>query len=76
MTLNVAVCPDVTLLLAGCEEMVGGTLTVSAAVLLVALPALLVTVTENFAPLSAEVVAGVVYDADVAPPMGVPFLFH
>jgi hypothetical protein len=50
--------------------------TVSVAALLVALPALLLTVTLNFALLSAVVSAGVVYVEDVAPPIAAPFLFH
>src|ERR1039457_4083509 len=50
--------------------------TVSVAVLLVMLPALLVTVTVNCAPLSAVVVAGVVYEDEVAPPMAAPLFFH
>src|SRR4029077_11972972 len=50
--------------------------TVSVAALLVTLPALLVTVTVNCAPLSEVVVAGVVYEGEVAPPMGVAPLFH
>lgn len=50
--------------------------TVSVAALLVTLPTLLVTVTVNCAPLSAVVVAGVVYEGEVAPPMGVPPRVH
>jgi hypothetical protein len=50
--------------------------TVSVAGLLVTLPVPFVTVTVNCAPLSAEVVAGVVYEADVAPLMAAPPLFH
>lgn len=46
------------------------------AALLVTLPALLVTVTVNSALLSEVVVAGVVYNAAVAPLIGVPFFFH
>jgi len=62
-TENVADCPAVTVWLAGCVVIEGGTtaaLTVSAAALLVTLPALLLTTTVNCAPLSAVVVAGVV----------------
>ncbi len=51
-------------------------LTVSVAALLVALPALLLTATENFALLFAVVSAGVVYMADVAPLIAVPFMLH
>jgi hypothetical protein len=39
-------------------------------------PAALLTVTVNDAPLSDTVVAGVVYDAEVAPAIALPFLFH
>jgi hypothetical protein len=46
------------------------------AVLLVALPALLVTTTVNSSPLSELVVAGVVYDEEIAPLMAVPFFRH
>src|ERR1700674_3875859 len=55
---------------------VAAAFTVSVAVLLVMLPALLVTVTVNCTPLSAVVVAGVVYEAEVAPLMATPLLFH
>lgn len=50
--------------------------TVKMAVLLVTVPTLLATVTENCAPLSALVVAAVVYREDVAPLIGLPFLSH
>jgi hypothetical protein len=40
------------------------------------LPAELLTTTENVAPLSAVVVAGVVYELDIAPLMLVPFFLH
>jgi hypothetical protein len=50
--------------------------TVSVAALLVAFPAELLTTTLNCDPLSDVAVAGVVYVAEVAPLMGVPFLFH
>jgi hypothetical protein len=40
------------------------------------LPAGLLTTTENVDPLSAVVVAGVVYELDVAPLMFVPFFLH
>jgi hypothetical protein len=46
------------------------------AVLLVALPALLVTTTENSARLSEAVVGDVVYAEEVAPLMAVPFFRH
>ena len=62
-TVNVAVCPTVTVWFAGCTVIEGATapaLTVSVAALLVALPAVLLTTTTNLALLSAEVVAGVV----------------
>ena len=44
--------------------------------LLVTLPATLLTVTVKTAPLSAAVVGGVVYDALVAPVMLMPFFIH
>jgi hypothetical protein len=50
--------------------------TVRVALLLVALPAELVTTTENVEPLSAVVVAGVVYELEVAPLMFAPFFRH
>ena len=50
--------------------------TVNVALLLVTLPALLLTITAKSAPLSASVVAGVVYDALVAPVMFAPFFSH
>lgn len=62
-TEKVAVCPAVTVWFAGCVVMVGPTgdaVTASVAVLLVALPAALVTTTRNVVPLSPEAVAGVV----------------
>jgi len=46
------------------------------AFILVALPAELLTTTENIDPLSAVVVAAVVYELDVAPVMFAPFLLH
>jgi hypothetical protein len=55
---------------------VAAALTVSVAGLLVALPTPLVTVTVNSVPLSPVVVAGVVYEGAVAPPMAVPPFFH
>jgi len=51
-------------------------LTVRVALLLVALPAELLTTTEKVDPLSAVVVAGVVYELEVAPVMLAPFLRH
>jgi hypothetical protein len=62
-TANVAVCPAVTVWLAGCVVIVGDTgagFTVSVAAELVTVPAVLVTTTENVDPLSEVVVAGVV----------------
>jgi len=50
--------------------------TVSVAALLVTFPATLLTTTTNCAPLSEEVVGGVVYVAEVAPLIAAPFLFH
>jgi hypothetical protein len=63
LTLKVAVCPAVTVWLAGCDVIDGATaaaFTVKVALLLVALPAELVTTTEKVDPLSAVVVAGIV----------------
>jgi hypothetical protein len=51
-------------------------LTVSVDELLVALPALLLTVTVNCALLSVVVSAGVVYEDDVAPSIAAAFFFH
>jgi len=79
LTLNDAVCPAVTVWLAGCvviEGAVAPEFTLSTALLLVALPAELLTTTEKDDPLSAVVVAGVVYELDVAPVMFVPFFLH
>jgi hypothetical protein len=79
VTEKVAVCPAVTSALTGCVVIDGATpaaLSVSAAALLVALPALLVTTTANREPLSELVVAGVVYVEEVAPLMAVPFFCH
>jgi hypothetical protein len=50
--------------------------TLRVAALLVALPALLLTTTENCARLSAVVVGGVVYVEEVAPLTAVPFFCH
>jgi hypothetical protein len=50
--------------------------TVSVAAALVIWPTLLLMVTVNCAPLSAVVVAGVVYEGEVALPMAVPPLLH
>ena len=58
-----AVCPAVTVWLAGCAVIEGAdtaALTVNVAALLVTLPAVLFTTAVNCAPLSALVVAGVV----------------
>ena len=78
-TVNAAVCPAVTVWLAGCVVIEGATaaaLTVRVAALLVTLPAELLTITVNCAPLSELVVAGVVYEVEVAPLIAVPFFFH
>jgi hypothetical protein len=50
--------------------------TLRVAVLLVTLPALLVTTTVNSGRLAETVVGGVVYDEEFAPLMGVPFFCH
>ncbi len=63
VTVNVAVCPAVTVWFAGCVVIVGATgagFTVSVAALLVTIPAVFVTTTLNADPLSEVVVAGVV----------------
>jgi hypothetical protein len=62
-TVKLAVCPAVTVWLAGGVVIVGTTaaaLTVSVAAALVTVPAVLLTTTANVAPLSTVVVAGVV----------------
>ena len=65
----------------GVGEAVGvgdGARTVKIAALLVTLPPALLTVHVNAAPLSARVVAGVVYEEplEAGPPTGFPFFFH
>ena len=54
----------------------GEDVTVRVAGALVRLFTLFVTVTVKLVPSSAGEVGGVVYVADVAPPIGTPFLFH
>ena len=79
VTVKVAVRPAVTAWLAGCVVIDGATgaeVTARVAVLLVTFPELSATTTVNNAPLSEVVVAGVVYDDAVAPPIAVPFFFH
>ena len=79
VTLNVAVWPAVTVLLAGCaviEGAIAAFVTLSIAGLLVKLELLSVTTTEYCVPLSDVVTAGVKYDAWYAPTMSVPFFFH
>jgi hypothetical protein len=78
-TLNDAVFPASTDWLAGCVVMAGAIValvTVKVAALLVALPALLLTATVNFALLSVMVSAGVVYVEEAAPLIAAPFLLH
>jgi hypothetical protein len=63
VAVNVAVCPAVTVWLAGWVVIDGATtaaFTVNVALLLVALPFALLTTTSKVEPLSAVVVAGVV----------------
>jgi hypothetical protein len=63
VTVNVAVCPAVTVWFAGCVVIAGATgagFTVSVAAALVTVPAVFVTTTTNADPLSEVVVAGVV----------------
>lgn len=50
--------------------------TLKIAALLVNVPAALATLTVNRVPSSEAVVAGVVYEFDVAPGIAIPFLFH
>jgi hypothetical protein len=60
---NVAVCPTVTVCVAGCVVIVGATaaaFTVSVAAALVTVPAVFVTTTRNVDRLSAVVVTDVV----------------
>jgi hypothetical protein len=59
---NLAVCPAITVWLAGCVVIVGATKgsTVRVVAVLVTVPAVLLTVTVNVDPLSVSVVAGVV----------------
>ena len=79
VVVNVAVWPAVTAWLAGCVVIDGATaaaLTVSVAVVLVAVPAEFVTITRKDEPLSAVVFAGVVYVAEVAPEMFTEFFCH
>src|SRR5260370_17227932 len=75
-TVKLAVCPAVTVWLAGCVVIVGATgaaFTVSVAAALVTVPAVLFTTTRNDDPLSALVAAGVVQTAELAPAMSPPF---
>ena len=58
--MNVAVCPAVTVWLAGGVVIVGAVFTVSVAATLVTVPVVLLTTTRNLEPLSAAVVTGVV----------------
>src|SRR5437867_759420 len=79
VTVNVAVCPAVTVRFPGCVVIAGATgagFTVSVAEALVTVPAVFVTTTANADPLSPGVVAGVVSLAAVAPLMLAPFLCH
>src|SRR5260370_603811 len=79
-TVNVAVCPAVTVWFAGCVVIAGATaaaLTVSVAAVLVTVPALLLTTTVNCSPLCEVVLAAVVYVAAFAAPLiGEPFICH
>jgi hypothetical protein len=63
VTVNVAVCPAVTVWFTGCVVITGATgagFTASVAAALVTVPAVFVTTTANADPLSEVVVAGVV----------------
>jgi hypothetical protein len=79
VTAKVADCPAARLWLTGWPVIDGATaalLTVRIAALLIAVPAPLLTVTENCAPLSALVVIAVEKFERFAPMMAAPFLFH
>ena len=77
-TKNVAVCPAMTVSLAGFDVMAGGWmtgLTVSVALLLVVVPGIADGDTESW-PLLADVVAAVVKEDEVAALTAAPFIFH
>ena len=79
VVVNVAVWPAVTAWLAGCVVIDGATaaaLTVRVAIVLVAEPTELVTITRKLDPLSAVVVVGVVYAGEVAPVIFKEFFCH
>jgi hypothetical protein len=67
--------PAVTVWLAGCVVIVGATLTVSTAPLLVTEPAALVTTTA-YVPAFADPTPDIEYVALVAPAMLAPFFIH
>ena len=71
-----AAVASMTVLWAGCAEMLGGALTVRVASLLLAVPKLFVTTQRNFAPLSAKVVVGIVKLEAFAPVMFTMFRCH
>jgi hypothetical protein len=50
--------------------------TSSVALLLIAVPSLLLTTTLNCSRLSEAVMGGVVYDEEFAPPIAIPFFCH
>ena len=75
-TEKLAAAGAVTVTLAGGVVMLGDTFTVSAAALLVTVPAALETTTSNEAPLSVPAVGVRMYVALVAPPMGAPLRRH
>jgi hypothetical protein len=78
-TANDAVFPAITVRLAGCVVIAGGTVaveTISMAGLLVAFPAVLLTTAVNCALLSADVAGGVVYVEELAPLIAPPFFIH
>jgi len=60
VTLNFAVLPTFTVLFAGWVVIVGGNFTVSFALTLVTLPAMLLTTTEKRLPSSCAVAGGIV----------------
>src|SRR5260370_20689150 len=79
VTVNVAVCPAVTVWFAGWVVIVGATgaaLTVSVADALVTVPAVFVTTTLNFEPLAEIGVASVAEVQAFALPIFTPFFCH
>jgi hypothetical protein len=78
VAVNCCVVPAGTIVLVGYSEITALTpaATFRVPALLVALPALLVTTTVNCARSSELVVAGVVYEEEIAPLIAAPFFRH